>query len=195
MGAAPKPAMVTTDIRKYLDVDPAALSFKVLTSEGKNIYAGRRISLQRPFLTRDGWTSGAWGIRRKKPVLCERGWHLTDLDHIASWMHNYEWDRVYIAEGMGASHVGHDKVAWETARLLAEVRSDAITSGRLVRELGSHRFASPWPTLGVIAYRAADPYGAASAQERGEYRQMLTDAWKIIITRSAELDAAEAARG
>lgn len=96
--------------------------FKVLTAGGTSQLYGRDFEWPFPKQRRDGtWRPGKW-TPRESPMICERGWHLTQLPYL--WfsfvdcqIFAAEWRGNYIYE-TGSPEV---KTAFESVRLLHPV--------------------------------------------------------------------------
>jgi hypothetical protein len=91
--------------------------YKSLSADGRSCNGGHsKWSL--PTLQPDGtYKPGSWMPAIKNPVLCERGYHLSERKDVMGWLN----ETLYEAEYRGEIVRGNDKIAVEQARLLRPI--------------------------------------------------------------------------
>lgn len=90
--------------------------YKVASSQGRPRHGGTgRYKLP-------GWkVPGDWHVKRK-PVLCESGWHVTDASHLARWLGVGDMLLAAQVSGERDGNLGCDnKICFETVRLLFKI--------------------------------------------------------------------------
>lgn len=97
-------------------------NFKVLHQNSVAPYSGYLYNLPTK------WTWGDWTPLEYELMVCYRGWHLVMPHTMNRWFSPMSGRRVFIAQGWGGGLMDHEKILFNTVRLLVELTPDMALS-------------------------------------------------------------------